>query len=156
MRYTKPFESVWKELPKQMKKGKFQAQKTWTTLNDAGRLPDPDKIINAIQQQKKERVFLRKQNRFVPEWKHFSTWLNAGCVDDACELQVVRTQPRQGDNGIGNMERALNILTNLGEEKFHEFCRGVNMPDNDKEAVWNKYNMAFDVNKLAAGVTRRV
>ena len=151
MTYTKPFEQVYNLYP--LKKGKFQAQKTWSKLNDSGQLPDVDVMMKAIVNQKKERAFLKGQNRFVPEWKHFSTWLNAGCFDDECELQVVRTEPKRNNgNGLANMQRALNILENIGEARFHEFCEGVRMPENDKEAVLNKYNMAFDVNKLAGCV----
>jgi hypothetical protein len=153
MTYTKPFEQVWQELPKKMKKGKFQAQKTWQKLNDKGELPETADILSAIRKQKKERAFLRSQNRFVPEWKHFSTWLNAGCVDDEVELAVERTEPKRNNgNGIDNMKRALNILTNISEEKYHEFCKATNMCDNDKEAVWNKFSMAFDVQGLAKGI----
>ena len=153
MTYTKPFERVWQELPKKMKKGKFQAQKTWTKLNDSGDLPETEDILTALRNQKKERVFLKGQNRFVPEWKHFSTWLNAGCVDDAVELAVVRTEPKRNNgNGIEDMKRALNILTNISEAKFNEFCKGVQMCSNDKEAVMNKFNMTFDVQRLAKGI----
>lgn len=112
-------------------------------------------LQKAIYNQKRERIFLKSQNRFVPEWKHASTWLNKGCWDDDCELglQVERTQPnRSGGNGIGNMARAYNILRNLGEEKFHAFCKGVNMPPGDKEAVLNKHRMAFNVNDLTRGI----
>ena len=142
MTYTQPFENVYSHYP--LKKGKFQAQKTWNKLSDDGSLPNEDTLIKAIHLQVKERVFLKSQNRFCPPWKHFSTWLNCGCFDDECELQVQRVQPKKvNGNSIETIMRALNILTNISEAKFDEYCRAVNMNSNDKEAVLNKYNMAF-------------
>ena len=152
MHYTEDFLSVYEHYP--LKKGKFQAQKTWNKLSDKGDLPEIKNMIKAIANQKKERSFLKNQNRFVPQWKHFSTWLNAGCWDDECEFQASRTPTVRKSNGIQDMQRAFNILCNVGEKKFHEFCRSVGMPDNDKEAVWNKYNLRFDAKKLAKGMLK--
>ena len=150
MTYTQPFENVYSHYP--LKKGKFQAQKTWNKLNDEGALPDESTLIKAIHTQKKERTFLKGQNRFVPEWKHFSTWLNAGCVDDSCELQVARTPPaKRNGNGVDNMVRAYNLLKNV-PDKFDEFCDSVGMSPGDKEAVLNKHNMSFNIKQLAAGI----
>lgn len=154
--YTPDFESFWKAYPR--KKSKAACFKHWQRLKNGGELPEMRVLLDAIYKQKKERIFLKSQNRFVPEWKHASTWINQGCWDDDCELglQVARTSKGKNSNGLANMQRALNILTNVSEAKFHEFCKGVDMPDNDKEAVLNKYNMVYDVKKLAGAAVKGV
>ena len=149
MVYTQRFEFVWGQLPRGMKKGKFQAQKTFQKLSDKGELPDNDVILKAIADQQKERRYLRSQNKFVPEWKHFSTWLNAGCWNDECFYQDEAPKPKPQVSNINNLHRAFNILCNVGEDKFKEFCEGVRMSSEDRERVWNKYNMSLDINKLA-------
>ena len=154
MTYTKPFETVYSHYP--LKKGKFQAQKTWKKLNDAGELPDVEVMIKAIADQKSERSYLKRQNRFIPPWKHFSTWLNAGCWTDEfeCDLQFSRSQAEvpKTSNGLDSMVRALNILSTLGEDKFREFCKGVRMPPGDIEAVEFKFHGKFNIGSLTRGI----
>ena len=68
-------------------------------------------------------------------------------------MQVVRTEPKRQSNGVENMVRALNILTNISVEKFHEFCEATNMPSGDREAVWFKHQGRFpDPKQLATGI----
>ena len=152
MTYTQPFERVYSHYP--LKKGKFQAQKTWTKLNDEGSLPDEDTLIKSIQTQKKERTFLKSQNRFIPEWKHFSTWLNSGCYDDECELPVVRAiaDYRPGTITINTLDRALNVLRDHGQGKFDEFCRHLKFSKGDIESVLNKHSGNYDIRRLAGGI----
>ncbi len=154
--YTPDFVSFWKSYPR--KKSKAACFKHWERLKRNGELPEMKVLLEAIFKQKKERIYLKSQNRFVPEWKHASTWINQGCWDDDCELglQVARTPKNNNGNGLANMQRALNILTNVSEAKFHEFCKGVNMPAGDKEAVLNKFNCAYDIKQLANKATRSV
>ena len=148
MTYTKPFERCYEDFP--LKKGKFQAQKTWTKLNDSGDLPDAGVIAKAIEDQKKERTYLRQQNRFAPPWKHFSTWLNGRCWSDECELgRVAKVANNQPGNGVDTMDRAYNILTGSGEAKFKEFCKATKMPEGDIEAVKFKFQGIFNINRLA-------
>ena len=151
---TKPFERVYSHYP--LKKGKFQAQKTWTKLNDSGDLPDGQVLIKAIKDQKTERAFLKRQNRFCPSWKHFSTWLNARCWSDECELPlgVTKAAHNTPGNGVDNMVRALNILNNLGRDRFDEFCRAVEMPVQDIEAVRFKHSGEYSIESLTRGIGR--
>ena len=151
MTYTKPFLRVWAKLPKGMKKGKFQAQKTWTKIY--AELPDEDVLIKAVQNQQAERALLKRQNKFCPEWKYFSTWLNAGCWDDECELalRVVKAVRNTPGNGVDNMKRAYNILSNIDDPgsdvKFREFCKGVNMSAEDIDCVIFKHTGQYSREK---------
>ena len=143
MTYTPEFEQFWSAYPR--KKSKIACFKKWEIYKKNGDLPPIETLLKAIELQKKERAFLKSQNRFVPEWKHASTWLNQGCREDDCEvnLQVARTEPKRIGNGLDNMVRALNILTNISEARFNEFCAAVKMPKADIEAVRYKYEGRF-------------
>ena len=153
MVYTNDFETVYSHYP--LKKGKFQAQKTWSKLKQDGQLPEPDVMIKAIADQKKERSYLRNQNKFCAPWKHFSTWLNAGCWTDECFYKD-EPRPVARVSSVENLHRAYNILVNVSEARFKEFCEGVRMDPEDRERVWNKYNMAFNVKQLAARAVKGV
>ena len=150
MTYTKPFEKVYLHYP--LKKGKFQAQKTWSRM--FAELPGEDVLITAIKDQKAERALLKRQNRFVPPWKHFSTWLNAGCWTDECELplRVTKAVHNTPGNGVDLMVRGLNILTNIGEVEFQSFCKQTKMPPGDIEAVEFKFSGKYDITRLAGGI----
>ena len=150
MTYSTDFEMCWKCYP--LKKGKFQAYKTWQKVK--GDLPETSVITKAIQDQKTERAFLKRQNRFSPHWKHFSSWLNAGCWTDECELplRVAKAVHNTPGNGVDAMVRALNILENISEAKFQEFCKSTNMPVGDIEAVLLKQSGKYDVTRLAWGI----
>jgi len=76
--------------------------------------------------------------------------------DDLGQSDIRPPVQKQCSNGVDNMVRAFNILCNVSEEKFHEFCEGVNMPAGDKEAVLYKWQVGFDAKKLAAGTLRGV
>ena len=79
-------------------------------------------------------------------------WITARRWEDETG-DVCQIKPKiSSSNGIDNMVRALNILTNCGEAKFKEFCKAVKMGANDIEAVQNKHNLCYDVNKLASGI----
>lgn len=150
MVYTNDFETVYSHYP--LKKGKFQAQKTWSKLSQNGQLPETNVMIKAIADQKKERSYLRRNNKFCPPWKHFSTWLNAGCWTDQCFVEDEKPKHRPQVASINNIHRAYNILCNVGEKQFREFCEGVRMDAEDRERVWNKYKFSFDVKGLARGI----
>lgn len=150
MTYTKPFESVYQHYP--LKKGKFQAQKTWTKIYSD--LPEESVLIKAIQDQKTERSFLKRNNRFCPPWKHFSTWLGAQCWLDECELplRAVKAIQNSPGNGVDAMMRAYGILKNFGEKEFYDYCDQIRMSVEDIAAVRYKYSGSYDVNKLARGI----
>ena len=152
MTYTQDFLECWQEYPN--KKGKFKAFERWEKMRKVGELPDKSDILKAIVNQKKERAFLKGQNRFCPEWKHFSTWMNQHCWEDEVEVHTVRVmaEPARGGNGIQNLARAYNILCNMGEDKFRSFCAAVRMPAGDIEAVRNKFSGNFDIRRLAGGI----
>ena len=147
MIYSTDFLECWKYYP--LKKAKYQAYKAWQKLK--ADLPEIPVILKSIQNQKKERAFLRRQNRFVPPWKHFSTWLNAGCWSDECEVptKTVRNTPM---NGVDSMAVAFKILTNSGYTKFQEYCKSVSMPPGDIEAVQFKFSGKHNIDSLVGGI----
>ena len=150
MTYTTDFTECWKCYP--LKKGKFQAYKTWQKIK--ADLPEISIVIKAIKDQKTERAFLKRQNRFCPPWKHFSTWLNSGCWTDECEmpLRVAKAVNNSPGNGVDLMVRGLNILTNLGQDKFEDFCKQTKMPEGDIQAVEFKFSGKYDITRLAKGI----
>jgi hypothetical protein len=152
MNYTKPFENIWAKLPKGMKKGKFQAMKTWRKLNDSGNLPSEEELIKSINDQIKERKLLREQNKFCPSWPYFSSWLNAGRFDDECEKGYEPAPRVFANSSVDNMVFALGVLYDEGEAEFKAFCERVSMPPGDIEAVRFKYNGKYDVGRLARGI----
>lgn len=83
------FDRFWVAYPN--KKSPGQAEKTFAKLN-----PDDlmlSRMLKAIDQQISHRDRLIAAGRFVPEWKHPSTWLNAKAWND--ELEPVQ-QPLTG------------------------------------------------------------
>src|SRR5210317_1144916 len=104
------FDTFWAHYP--LKKGKGAARKKFETLKKNKILPDITTLIKAINDQHKEKTHLRNQNKFCPEWKHPSTWLNQECWGDVC---IMPHQPRPivKTNSIGTLHRAYNILKNL-------------------------------------------
>ena len=42
--------------------------------------------------------------------------------------------------GFDNLQRALNILSNMGQDKFESFCRQTHLSDHDRECVLFSYN----------------
>ena len=127
------FETFWSHYPN--KKGKLAAQKKFLILQKSKQLPDIDTIIKAIHDQIKEKKYLQGQNQFCPPWKHPSTWLNQGCWTDVCILPKAIRPVQKKVNSIDNLQRALSILRNMGEAKFHSYCNQLNMTDHDKECV---------------------
>ena len=127
------FEQFWSHYPN--KKGKLAAQKKFLTLKKTKQLPDIDTLIKSIHDQIKEKKYLTSQNQFCPPWKHPSTWLNQGCWTDVCILPPERRPVHKKVNSIDNLQRALSILRNMGEAKFHSFCDQLQMTEHDKECV---------------------
>ena len=93
-------------------------------------------------------------------------WLTARRWEDEDKVIQMNDRPTI-TNSYDNMLRGLNILTNLGEEKFHEFCRGVRMDENDKKATFYKWKMSqcqnpicrnrvCDVRRLARSAVRGI
>ena len=127
------FETFWSHYPN--KKGKLAAQKKFITLQKSKQLPDIDTLIKSIHDQVRERKYLQSQNQFCPPWKHPSTWLNQGCWTDVCILPPERKPETRVANSFDNLQRALNILSNLGQDKFESFCRQAGLSDHDRECV---------------------
>ena len=141
------FDSFYSHYP--IKRGKGAARKKYESLKKKKILPSDEVLIKAIHEQKKEKSYLRSQNKFVPEWKYTSTWLNQECWDDECFLPKTPTPITRGPvNSLGNMTRAFNILCNLGSDKFESFCQQVRMSADDRERVLNKYSGRYDVRQL--------
>jgi hypothetical protein len=117
-----------------------------------------DKIVSDIYLGAKAEA-MRRQRLIdagrTPIWAQ--GWITGRRWEDFTEQDVSGPQkPVRKSNGYDNMVRALNILTNCGEGRFNEFCEGVTMPANDKEAVLNKYNLSHNVNDLTRGMLRDV
>jgi len=76
--YSANFLNFWSEYPN--KKAKQSAYKKWKTLQKQKKLPSLTIIISSIEKQKRWRE--NANGEFRPEWKHPTTWLNAGCWED--------------------------------------------------------------------------
>ena len=150
--YTDDFESFWQNYPS--KKAKGYCHEKWRKLKAKGDLPDIRTIIMALNNQKKERIMLRSKNRFVPEWKHPSTWLNQMCWDDGCEIEDQQPLIKRQINPVQTLHEAYRILTELGQDKFREFCESSKLSDGDIEVVLNKFNMTFNVEPLVRSMFR--
>jgi phage replication O-like protein O len=70
----------WPIYPK--KKDKAAALKKWESLAKSGVLPPTENVIASVKAEIEEKKTLRFENKFCPEWKNPSTWLNKGCWDD--------------------------------------------------------------------------
>jgi len=132
------FELFYSHYP--LKKSKGAAKKKFESLHKSKQLPDVNVLIKSIQDQIKEKKHLQSQNRFVPEWKHPSTWLNQACWSDVCILPQEHRPQTRVSNSIDNLQRALNILSNMGNDKFESFCRQAHLSDHDRECVLFSYN----------------
>ena len=69
------FDIFWEAYP--LKKGKRDAEKHWKRYK-----PDLSEALAYLEKQKQERIWLKHNKRFVPEWKHGSTWVFNECWTD--------------------------------------------------------------------------
>lgn len=76
--YSKEFLKFYSAYP--LKKSKKPAFESWKKYQ-----PDLDICLTAIKNQKAERIRIKNQGGFLPEWKHPSTWLNNNCWEDSTE-----------------------------------------------------------------------
>jgi hypothetical protein len=67
-------------------------------------------------------------------------------------LRVTKAIQNTPGNGVDAMTRAYNILCNISEEKFKEFCKSTKMPPGDIEAVKFKYSGQYDITRLSRGI----
>ena len=67
------------------KKNKKGAKKIWDRLVKNKELPPIEDILTAVKDQIAEKEYLKSQNKFCPDWKHPTTWLNNGCWDDVVQ-----------------------------------------------------------------------
>ena len=148
------FELFWSHYP--LKKSKGAAKKKFESLQKTKQLPDVNVLIKAIQDQTKEKKHLQGQNRFVPEWKHPSTWLNQECWGDVCILPPERKpQGVRILTGFDTLQRAHNILCNMGRAKFESFCNQLHISDYDRECVLMAANGGpRNVKTLAQGMLK--
>jgi hypothetical protein len=99
-KYSDGFEKFWNAYPK--KKSKDDAWRRWNTIKPNEE--DVQKILIAIEQQKKSKGWLKDGGQFIP---YPATWLNAGgwkdeeCGEDRtcphCRKQGVRYQMEGGE-----------------------------------------------------------
>jgi len=90
--YSVDFSEFWNEYPNKVEKKK--AYKKWQTLKKQNQLPTLNIILSSIKNQKNWRE--NSNGEFRPEWKHPTTWLNAGCWDDE-----TTTKPRTRLEDVG-------------------------------------------------------
>jgi hypothetical protein len=138
------FDEFWAEYP--LKKGKGYARKCYDKARKNG-MPSDEVLIQSVHEQEKEKRLLREQNKFCPEWKNPSTWINQECWSDIC-LQPYQKPAVQKTYTINTLHSAFTILSNLGQEKFKSYCLQVGLTRDDQIAVWNKWKGAFNTDKL--------
>ena len=92
-KYTDDFLLFYNPYP--IKKSKDKAFKYWKGLKRDKQLPELNILLNAIQQQSKEKEFKKSTGAFCPEWKHPSTWLNEKCWEDEVDLIEPQPEPKQ-------------------------------------------------------------
>ena len=147
------FDDFWAHYP--LKKGKGYARKCYERARKNG-MPSDGVLIKAIDEQSKEKAFLKSQNKFCPEWKNPSTWLNQECWADACILPMNQTPKPPKSHPIQTLHRAYNILLNLGQEKFKSYCLQIGLSREDQLAIWCKFNGTHDVNKLTSNMLKSI
>jgi len=86
--YTNAFELFWGEYPR--KTGKGKARESFLKIKPSLELTD--KIITAVQNQKKSEQWLREKGQFIP---HPATWLNQERWDDEIEGTPVLPLPEK-------------------------------------------------------------
>lgn len=84
--YGQSFLQFWVKYP--IKKAKAKAFEVWKKIKP----PKINIIITAIDQQMKEKEYLKSSNQFCPEWKHPATWLRQKCWED--EIIKIEDGPR--------------------------------------------------------------
>ena len=90
--------------------------------------------------------YLRPETLFGTKFEGYLQ--NGNCISNQ---QIKKMGPRKPVT-IQDLMRAENILANLGRGKFEEFVKSVRMSSQDREAVINKYEGKFDVQKLMGGI----
>jgi hypothetical protein len=134
------------------RRGKAEAADAWLDIPTL-----TDSIVSDILLGAKAEAMARQ--RLIDSGrtpKMAQGWITARRWEDDLGQKMIDKKPKVSANGIDNMIRAYNLLCNVSEDAFHQFCEGVRMEPNDKEAVLNKYNMAFDVKQLAKTAVRGV
>ena len=87
----KHFALFWDQYP--IKKGKMKTYEKWLLLIKNKTLPSIETILKAIKDQTEEReTLLQIPNKFIPEWKYPTTWLNQGCWSDECYIPETKPQ----------------------------------------------------------------
>lgn len=71
------FEIFWTAYPK--KKAKQDALRAWSKMVKAGKMPDLDVLLRALEAQKQSLAWLKDAGEFVP---HAATWLNGARWSD--------------------------------------------------------------------------
>ena len=131
------------------KKGKGYARKCFDKQKKI--LPSISELITAINNQIRERKHLQSKNQFVPPWKNPSTWINQECWSDACITPYQKPKIKKSYT-INTVYRAYDVLSQFGHDKFEEFCEGVSLRSEDKEAVLYRYHCNFDAETLIRGI----
>ena len=90
--------------------------------------------------------YLRPETLFGTKFESYLQ--NGNCISNQ---QIKKMGPRKPVT-IQDLMRAENILANLGRGKFEEFVKSVRMSSQDREAVINKYEGKFNVQRLVGGI----
>lgn len=128
-------------------KGKAEAADSWLDIPTL-----TDTIVNDIMLGAKAEAMGRQRkidSGRTP--KMAQGWITARRWEDELGQKGIN-KPAKKASPVDNMVQALNILTSQGQGQYEKFCDGVKMDTNDREAVMNKYNMVYDVNKLGSGI----
>jgi len=80
------FDSFWSAYP--IKKGKKKSLEIWLRLKKKKELPSIEIILKAIANQAAEKINLKNNDKFCPEWKNPTTWLNQGCWEDEINIEA--------------------------------------------------------------------
>lgn len=102
---TSPFDEFWNAYPKKV--GKADAKKAFAKAK-----APVDRLLSAIEQQKKSDQWTREGGRYIP---NPATWLNQGRWDD--ELPEGRTAPNSVHGCTGMGEAEMEAIRRMMEEE---------------------------------------
>ena len=112
------FDIFYAEYP--LKKARGQALKTWDKLTKQKKLPDIEVLLNAIKDQKAERVLKQSKNQFVPGIPYPSTWLNAESWSDEVEKPKKSSNYKNLYPDVKPREQIKNPITQNEMKKIRE------------------------------------
>ena len=148
------FDDFWSAYP--LKKGKGYARKCYEKARKNGMPPDST-LIKAIGEQRREKLFFKSQNRFVPEWKNPSTWINQECWGDVCETSKIKSKPKPQRTTNEKLRLAFNALIQTRGKHIDKIKYRFGLTDYEVECALMAYNGGpQNVKKMASGMLQGV